>query len=943
MRRNRLRARLDAAIASGEHIAVIAGSGFGKTSLLADWCADRTTAWVSLDAEDADMDAFLTYTIAALENAIPGFRSEAHALLPRARERDGARATLDALLADLDEQLEQPLVLVLDDYHFAASPSLDGLLARMLKYAPATVRMIVASRHEPEADFAALRGRRQLALVNAPDLAFDQTELAALHPTEPPDAIERLLEATGGWPAAMGMTPELLAAYVDEQILRGRTPDERAFLTRAALLDAFDPGACEETLGVRLDATMREALTRDHLLQTLDATTQSVAQPLRGLLRRRFGQDFPAEERRAVLRRIGDAQWHTGQSATALRFWSDAGEQALAADRLEAVAEDWLAKGRLEALHAAIAGLGEAGDRPTLVLADGEIARRWGDYERAEAGFERALTAFEAAKDASGVAKVRLRQAMTAASRGMIDQARACLEAVRPLMGGGDRFDIDARNLEGGIALFLGKPEEAIAHFEASLHLARRLADAYTQARAIHNLGVCYTRLGEFRRSLECYDAALAATSPDAGPAVWMTPINRALVLAHLGRPSEALEAAEAALALVRRFRLVREETFALRTLGHAQRLLGRFADAAACFESAELLARRGNDKLGVAYSLNFQAELAAATGDAEGASRLLTSIEELLGPEGTRGLPEFATVRAKVALAAGRREEAANLLVQLRAEAHGPGHLHLLAELEALLDGGTAPTPTVAPPSAELEVRCFGGLRVTRASGEAIADKDFQSAKAKLLLAYLLHSPEGATKARLFEVLYPNEATTDASLNMTIMRLRRALEPTLEKGQPSRYILRADARYSFNRQANVAVDTQAFEHALRQARGASGEEEADWLDKALACYAGEFLPEFDSEWGIALGQHFRDRALEACRRLLASREADGHDAALAVIHQALAIDPLSEEFHRELILRYLEAGEPHRAREHYTLCARRFEELLGMAPPEDLAVLVDE
>ena len=58
--RPRLAETLDQALASGQHVALFAGSGYGKTALVADWCRHRPHAWVTLDAEDAALDVSLT-------------------------------------------------------------------------------------------------------------------------------------------------------------------------------------------------------------------------------------------------------------------------------------------------------------------------------------------------------------------------------------------------------------------------------------------------------------------------------------------------------------------------------------------------------------------------------------------------------------------------------------------------------------------------------------------------------------------------------------------------------------------------------------------------------------------------------------------------------------------------------------------------------------------
>lgn len=943
LRRDRLLAALDGAIAGGRHVLIHGGAGFGKTMLASAWSEPRRTVWITLDAEDTALDSFLAYMIAGFEGAVPGFASESSAMLGRARDRSEATAALSTLLADLDEQVDEPLALVLDDYHQAASASLDALLQRLVRYLPASIRLIAISRHVPDIEALALQAKQALVMLDERDLAFNRAELGRLRPELSGPGLAHLLEQTGGWPAAMGMTPEQVDAYLHDQVLRGRSPAVRDFLVRVSILDRIDPDACDQVLGRTFDPTLRDQLLGDRLLVERPEGGYGLPQPLRGMLRRRFTRDVPQAERVDLLRRAGSLLWSRDQALSAIRFWIEAGQVDWAAERLEDVAEDWVVSNRMEPLGSAMQALGTV-DRPGLLVTQGEVLRRWGDLERAEACLERAIAL--GSDQPSIPMRATLRLALTAASRGQVALARERLAAVQDSLAGHDRLEMDARNLLGGIELLGGSLTQAIAHFEASLKTSQRLADPYARARAVHNLGVCYSRLGDFRKSLECYEAAMAPAGDDSTPTVWMTPINRALVLTYLGRLDEAIAAAEASLALVRRYRLTREEGYALRTLGFARMKAGQAEPAAACFESAELLARHGQDTLGIAYSLNFQAELMAAQGMLTAAQGLCDRVVDLLGV-GSPALqtPEFAQVRAKVLLLVGRRREAEPLVAALRGQLQSEAQRALIQELEDLLasQGPTAirVTRSEAPePLHELEVQCFGGFRVLRSGIEA-GDREWQSARAKLLLAYLLHSPEGATKQRLFEVLYADQETSDASFHMNLMRLRKVLEPTLEKGQPSRYILRADGRYQFNRQADAMVDTQRFEHLLKVARLAPAAEEADLLEQALAQYRGDFLPGFDHEWVIGMRHQWRDRALEACRRLLEVWEEAAPSRTLEAVHLALRIDPLSEEFHRELILRFIEGGDPRRAWEHYQLCERRFKEALDAPPPADLHALV--
>ncbi|MBM3273778.1 MAG: hypothetical protein FJZ00_01395 [Candidatus Sericytochromatia bacterium] len=667
---------------------------------------------------------------------------------------------------------------------------------------------------------------------------------------------------------------------------------------------------------------------------------------LRGILERRVRDGLPSAERGAMYARAAAYLWERGQEASALSCWLQGGMATEAAMRLATVSDSWLAADRLDAINKVLAALPDAlldslpavpNAGGTVVLAGaelylvaGEVERRWGNHPRALDRFERAAGLFAAGADASGQARVAVRQAQALAASARMAEARAkaaesrakaaesrakAAESRAKAAESRDRaaldasFEADLHNLEGALALLEERPDDASRAFAASLELARRLADPRAEARAAHNLGVCHTKTRDFHRALQAYDSALAGS--DTTPALWMTPINRALVLVYLERFDAAEQAAEAALEAVRRLRLTREEGFALRALGLAYAGRRRLTAALDCFVAAEHLARRTHDPLGLAYSLNFQADVMADEGDPAGALARSDEALALLGATGEpERHPEFARVRAK-ALGALPTPATGSSLTLMQEEVSGM----------------------------DLEIRCFGGLKVMRPDGP-VGEGEWQSSRAKLLLAFLLHHPEGGSKVKLLDWLYPGQLKTDASLHMNIQRLRKALEPGLAKGQAPRFVRWSEGLYTFNRQAHVGVDTWRFDAALRAQSGGT-DDEIRRLREALAEITGDFLPEFDTDWVVAMRQRYRDRALGACRRLIELLDQRDPAATLEAVQRALEIDPLAAEFHRELILRFLEAGERHRALEHFRVCERRFLETLGMAPPDDLRDLV--
>lgn len=78
--RPRLIERLNSGIDAGHKLAFIAApAGFGKTTLLGAWAAQKRLpiAWLSLEDNDNDVARFLTYVVAALQTLAPDIGADA--------------------------------------------------------------------------------------------------------------------------------------------------------------------------------------------------------------------------------------------------------------------------------------------------------------------------------------------------------------------------------------------------------------------------------------------------------------------------------------------------------------------------------------------------------------------------------------------------------------------------------------------------------------------------------------------------------------------------------------------------------------------------------------------------------------------------------------------------------------------------------------------------
>ncbi len=150
-------------------------------------------------------------------------------------------------------QLDQPVVIVLDDYQLVQEPTCHRLFAYFLDHAPETVHVMMATRSDPPLPLASLRAAGQLTEVRASDLrltAEEAAEFVRIGEGLPLDdgELELLTARTEGWVAAMHLAvlwlrgePDQRAAllefagdnrhlvdYLGEQVLAGLGAGDRA-------------------------------------------------------------------------------------------------------------------------------------------------------------------------------------------------------------------------------------------------------------------------------------------------------------------------------------------------------------------------------------------------------------------------------------------------------------------------------------------------------------------------------------------------------------------------------------------------------------------------------------------------------------------------------------------------------------------------------------------
>jgi LuxR family maltose regulon positive regulatory protein len=268
-------------------ILVQAPSGYGKTSLLAQWRREhlaqgRVVAWLTAQPQD-DVPRFVQGLALAVRTGA-GRHTFGHTLLEA-----GAPAGLEGVtiwLADV-AQSAMDIMLIVDEADRLAEGTRDAL-AYLLRNVPSNLRAVVAARADCQLGLDDLVSYGMATVVGPAQLRFHLDETIELvrgrfGTRVDRDAAARLHDLAEGWPLGLQLALSVMAAGSDPQAeistmaaqgsdLRGQLvnlllanldPADVAFLTRIAVLDSLHPELCR-TVAQAADAAERLArLARD--------------------------------------------------------------------------------------------------------------------------------------------------------------------------------------------------------------------------------------------------------------------------------------------------------------------------------------------------------------------------------------------------------------------------------------------------------------------------------------------------------------------------------------------------------------------------------------------------------------------------------------------------------------------------------------------------------
>ncbi|MFA5788067.1 MAG: BTAD domain-containing putative transcriptional regulator [Actinomycetota bacterium] len=223
--------------------------------------------------------------------------------------------------------------------------------------------------------------------------------------------------------------------------------------------------------------------------------------------------------------------------------------------------------------------------------------------------------------------------------------------------------------------------------------------------------------------------------------------------------------------------------------------------------------------------------------------------------------------------------------------------------------------TEIPAPPPDMPALYCLGPLQV--ACGGRLRPKGWWK-KSRELLAYLVAHPEGASKDRIMEELWPEEDPQRVqNLFATAMSLIRRQVRTTKDFR--KYILKVEDSWRLEEGAWWA-DAFEFSRLVSEAeRVDDSVVSVVKLRRALTLYRGDFCDDVYYPWAEPVRERFRNLFIRACARLAEMLlDAGEHEEALEVLDRAIAADPICEDLWRRAMSAEASMGRRAAALDRY-------------------------
>jgi ATP/maltotriose-dependent transcriptional regulator MalT/two-component SAPR family response regulator len=531
-------------------ILVCADAGYGKTTLLAQFCAefDKPFMFYDLDPSDNDLATFFSYLIKGIQGHYPDFGKRTLGVLPQTRNIEIIVGTFINEFVEhggkvSEKELRKDFYIILDDYHhLQENKEIGNALEYLLRHIPHNLHLIISSRSMPPLNLAYYFAKQELFEIKREDLQFNMREIQALlrevYNLKISDVeIERIERHSEGWITGIQLilqkvsvvgeekaketlngyiaSGEEIFDYFAREVFESQPKEVQEFLMKTSILETLNPELCESILEIKNASEIFRYLLEEHLFIT-SVNKEFKYHPLfRKFLVERLKKTLDKDTLKKLNEKIALHFEKNQEPFRAVKYFLAAENFNNAAKIIEKVIENQglhlIATGESNQLISFIDQIPVdiLASHPMLLIFKAEINIFLGKLDEGEDILE---TASKYSKTVSPFVTVKLLHNMGIIlfRRGRYKEALGILKKALKLL---NKRDILLRakiyHTLGWIKLHTGLYRDAGIYFQKGLILSQRIKHQYLTTEMINSLAVLESKKGNLDRALEHYESLI--------------------------------------------------------------------------------------------------------------------------------------------------------------------------------------------------------------------------------------------------------------------------------------------------------------------------------------------------------------------------------------------------------------------------------------------------
>jgi LuxR family maltose regulon positive regulatory protein len=512
-------------------ILICADAGYGKTTLLAQFCEEISDRCVfyDLDSQDSDTSTFFNNLIAGVRRHLPRFGQRVKAVLS---EKRGSETVAGTFINEFVDSVKEEFFFVFDDYHrLRKDRKIANIINYFLRHLPANLHFIISSRTTPPIYLSYYLAKQELLHLDKEHLQFDIKETQALlqdlyNLDMNDNEITRIAELSEGWVTVIQLilqricaTPEIQVKetlnkfvasgedvfdYFAKEVFQNQPGAVRDFLVQTSILEYLNPYICDSILGIQGSEQIINRLETEHLFVLRTGDDVHYHPLFQEFLLKRLGENRTGVEVRRL--HVAASDYFLGQHdySSAVHHLMNSGQYTRAVRILQKHHDLWSSSGGSTDFVRLAERLPESciEKHPHLRLMKAGMYFELMQVEKGLKDVDKALKRLKRKKDRRGMAKA---YGMKAVANHCLMRTTKSLYYAKKAYGltGSRRSREKARVLMqlGTAYRVLGAFRKAQSVFRQALEIARILKDDALEVHALQGSGMLFYNMSEFREA----------------------------------------------------------------------------------------------------------------------------------------------------------------------------------------------------------------------------------------------------------------------------------------------------------------------------------------------------------------------------------------------------------------------------------------------------------